>query len=67
MRGQVVNVLYNDHEVWKIFGYQGASFEEGGYLYRGFDDLSWLPEPPDEASRRRKIDREEPRWRRPTN
>jgi len=50
VRGQVVNVLYNDPEVWKIFGYQGASFEEGGYLFRGFDDLSWLPDPPDEAS-----------------
>lgn len=50
VRGQVVNVLYNDHEVWTIFGYQGASFEEGGYLFRGFDDLSWLPVPPAEAS-----------------
>ncbi|MDH3662884.1 MAG: gluconate 2-dehydrogenase subunit 3 family protein [Alphaproteobacteria bacterium] len=50
VRGQVVNVLYNNHEVWKIFGYQGASYEEGGYLFRGFDDLSWLPDPPDEAS-----------------
>jgi hypothetical protein len=50
VRGQVVNVLYNDHEVWKIFGYQGASYEEGGYLFRGFDDLSWLPAPPKEAS-----------------
>ncbi len=50
VRGQVVNVLYNDHEVWKIFGYQGASYEEGGYLFRGFDDLSWLPAPSQEAS-----------------
>ena len=50
VRGQVVNVLYNDHEVWKIFGYQGSSFEEGGYLFRGFDDLSWLPAPPASAS-----------------
>ncbi|MGI9507433.1 MAG: tat (twin-arginine translocation) pathway signal sequence [Geminicoccaceae bacterium] len=50
VRGQVVNVLYNSHEVWKIFGYGGASYEEGGYLFRGFDDLSWLPAPPEEAS-----------------
>jgi hypothetical protein len=50
VRGQVVNVLYNSSEVWKIFGYGGASYEEGGYLTRGFDDLTWLPEPPDEAS-----------------
>ncbi|MGI9485694.1 MAG: gluconate 2-dehydrogenase subunit 3 family protein [Geminicoccaceae bacterium] len=50
VRGQVVNVLYNSPEVWKIFGYQGASYEEGGYIFRGFDDLSWLPEPSKEAS-----------------
>lgn len=50
VRGQVVNVLYNNHDVWKIFGYQGASYMEGGYLFRGFDDLSWLPAPPKEAS-----------------
>lgn len=50
VRGKVVNVLYNSHEVWKIFGYEGASYEEGGYLFRGFDDLSWLPAPPKEAS-----------------
>jgi hypothetical protein len=50
VRGKVVNVLYNSPEVWKIFGYQGPSYEEGGYLFRGFDDLSWLPAPPAEAS-----------------
>ncbi|MEM8950741.1 MAG: gluconate 2-dehydrogenase subunit 3 family protein [Pseudomonadota bacterium] len=50
VRGQMVNGFYNDPEVWKIFGYQGASFDEGGYILRGFDDLSWLPAPPDEAS-----------------
>ncbi len=50
VRGQMVNGFYNDPEVWKIFGYQGASYEEGGYLFRGFDDLSWLPAPSKEAS-----------------
>ncbi|MGI9508055.1 MAG: gluconate 2-dehydrogenase subunit 3 family protein [Geminicoccaceae bacterium] len=50
VRGKVVNVLYNNHEVWKIFGYEGASYQDGGYLFRGFDDLSWLPAPPAEAS-----------------
>ncbi len=50
VRGQVVNVMYNSHEVWKIFDYGGASYEEGGYLFRGFDDLSWLPAPSEEAS-----------------
>ena len=25
-------------------------FEHGGYIERGFDDLGWLPDPPDDAS-----------------
>lgn len=43
MRGSVVNGLYDDQEVWKKFGYQGSSAEQGGYIHRGFDDLDWLP------------------------
>jgi hypothetical protein len=42
--------LYNNEEVWKAFGYQGASFRFGGYLHHGFNDLNWLPEPPEVAS-----------------
>ena len=37
--------LYNDHEVWKILGYEGPSYDLGGYIERGFNDLDWLPEP----------------------
>lgn len=40
-----VVALYDDHEVWELLGYEGASFEKGGYLNRGFDDLDWLPDP----------------------
>ena len=40
-----VVALYNDHEVWDLLGYEGASFDKGGYLHRGFDDLDWLPDP----------------------
>ena len=40
-----VVALYDDHEVWDLLGYEGASFEKGGYLHRGFDDLDWLPDP----------------------
>ena len=39
-----VVALYDDHEVWQLLGYEGSSFEKGGYLHRGFDDLDWLPE-----------------------
>ena len=37
--------LYDDHEVWELLGYEGPSFDKGGYLHRGFDDLDWLPDP----------------------
>jgi hypothetical protein len=42
--------LYNNEQVWKAFGYQGASYRFGGYLHHGFNDLNWLPDPPEEAS-----------------
>ena len=29
----------------QALGYEGSSFEQGGYLHRGFNDLDWLPEP----------------------
>ena len=45
VRGVTVTTLYNDPEVWDLLGYEGASFEQGGYLHRGFDDLDWLPAP----------------------
>jgi hypothetical protein len=37
--------LYGNPGIWSAFGYEGASYEQGGYLFRGFDDLDWLPEP----------------------
>jgi hypothetical protein len=40
-----VVALYDDHEVWDLLGYEGYSYEKGGYLHRGFDDLDWLPRP----------------------
>jgi hypothetical protein len=42
--------IYNNHEVWKQFGYPGASYPFGGYIHRGFNDLTWLPDPPASAS-----------------
>ncbi len=42
--------LYNNPEVWKVFGYPGPSFPIGGYLHHGFNDLKWLPDPPESAS-----------------
>jgi hypothetical protein len=42
VRGECVTGIYNNPEVWKIFGYEGASAELGGYIHRGFNDISWL-------------------------
>ena len=42
--------LYNNHEVWKKLGYPGGSYAIGGYLHHGFNDLNWLPNPPESAS-----------------
>ena len=42
--------LYNNHDVWKKLGYPGGSYAIGGYLHHGFDDLNWLPKPPESAS-----------------
>jgi len=35
--------LYGDPAVSTLLGYEGSSVERGGYLKRGFDDISWLP------------------------
>ena len=45
IRGVAVVTLYDDAEVHQLLGYEGPSFEQGGYLHRGFDDLDWLPNP----------------------
>ncbi len=50
LRGHTVVSLYNNKNVWANFGYQGSSAEEGGYLYRGFQDAGWTMEPDAEAS-----------------
>lgn len=42
VRGGLVTGLYNQKEVWPIFGYEGESFSKGGYIERGFDDIDWL-------------------------
>jgi hypothetical protein len=45
VRSKTILTLYNDPEVWSLLGYEGPSFDKGGYLQRGFDDLDWLPDP----------------------
>jgi len=42
VRSDLVVSLYNQQEVWPIFGYEGESYSKGGYIERGFDDIDWL-------------------------
>lgn len=42
VRSGLVVSLYNQKEVWPIFGYEGESFSKGGYIERGFNDIDWL-------------------------
>ena len=42
VRGGLVTGLYNQKEVWPLFGYEGESYSKGGYIDRGFDDIAWL-------------------------
>lgn len=50
VRGTAVVSLYDNELAFAHFGYEGAAFNKGGYLGRGFNDLTWLPDPPPEAS-----------------
>jgi hypothetical protein len=49
VRSTAVVEIYSDARTWAAFGYEGPSFDKGGYLHRGFDDLDWLPDPETEA------------------
>jgi hypothetical protein len=49
VRSTAVVEVYNDERTWELVGYEGPSFDKGGYIDRGFDDLDWLPDPEDVA------------------
>ena len=42
VRGGMMTSLYNNPEVWPLFGYEGESYSKGGYIERGFNDIDWL-------------------------
>jgi hypothetical protein len=46
MRVKTLSVLYATEMAFRYFGYEGEAFSKGGYLFRGFNDLRWLPEVP---------------------
>jgi len=49
VRSTAVVEVYSDTATWRLLGYEGPSFARGGYLHRGFDDLDWLPDLPQES------------------
>ncbi len=49
VRSTAVVALYNNDMAFAHFGYGGKDGHLG-YLHKGFNDLKWLPEPPDAAS-----------------
>ena len=50
VRGQCVTSVYDNDMAFAALGYPGSSWEKGGYITRGFQDLKWLPEPSRAAS-----------------
>lgn len=42
VRAGLVTGLYNQKDIWPVFGYEGESFSKGGYIDRGFNDIDWL-------------------------
>ena len=49
MRGEMVNVFFNNPRVWEVAGWEGAAYDKGGYYLRGFQDADW-PQPSEDAS-----------------
>jgi len=42
IRSDLIGGLYNQKELWPLFGYEGESASKGGYINRGFNDIQWL-------------------------
>lgn len=43
VRTTSIEVIYREPEMIELIGYGGSAIDKGGYLNRGFDDISWLP------------------------
>jgi hypothetical protein len=52
VRSTCITALYDNAMAYAHFGYEGPSWDRGGYLKHGFNDLTWLPEPSADASPR---------------
>ena len=42
LRSDFVLYFYSNPAIWSLFGYEGPSNDQGGYLHRGFNDIDWI-------------------------
>jgi hypothetical protein len=42
LRSDFVVYFYSNPAIWPLFGYEGSSNDQGGYLHRGFNDIDWI-------------------------
>lgn len=42
VKGDLMMGIYNNPEIWKKFGFGGSSWEHGGYINRGYDEIDWV-------------------------
>ena len=42
LRSDFVLYFYSNPAIWPLFGYEGPSNDQGGYLHRGFNDIEWI-------------------------
>src|SRR5271166_3259023 len=42
LRSDFLLYFYSNPAIWPLFGYEGPSNDQGGYLNRGFNDIEWI-------------------------
>ncbi|MDO6592229.1 gluconate 2-dehydrogenase subunit 3 family protein [Neptuniibacter sp. 1_MG-2023] len=42
IKGALMMGIYNNPEIWPLFGFGGSAWEKGGYINRGYDAVDWL-------------------------
>lgn len=42
IKGDLMMGIYNNPEIWEKFGYGGSSWQHGGYINRGYDEIDWI-------------------------
>jgi hypothetical protein len=42
LRSTTIDVIYKTPEMFDLVGYGGSAIEQGGYINRGFDDITWI-------------------------